>query len=71
MRWYHFGIMRKKLSQAEVTRRDKICQNESGDKRSGYFQRNCPPEGWVGWFAIPNHGFPFDKEVEKRVMARL
>jgi len=65
---YMFGVSNRRLEDAEVEYRDRVCREEGG---YGYVQAKLPGEGWRGWFTAPNLGSPFDERLSDRVMRRI
>ncbi len=63
-----FGVTHAKVSARECNRRDRICREEGGH---GYTQIKEAGGGWLGWFSGPNLGDPFDRDLAKRVTARV
>ena len=70
---YMFGVCRHKVSDRESRRRDRICRQEGG---LGY-QQIDDSHGtaiggrWVGWYAGPNYGEPFDRDLASAVLSRV
>jgi len=38
---------------------------------TGYTQIKDPGQGWIGWYTGPNLGDPFDRDLARRVLARI
>jgi hypothetical protein len=69
-----FGQCRGKVSAREAKRRTRICREEGGYGYSQYDESHgtAQPGGrWIGWFSGPNYGAPFDRDLERRVLARV
>jgi len=65
---YMFGNTREPCSEEEADRRDKICKEEGG---YGFTFITEPTGRWLGWYAGPNLGAPFDKDLENRVLNKV
>jgi hypothetical protein len=63
-----FGTTRERLTKRERTLRDRICVQEGG---YGFTQIQEPTGDWLGWYAAPNKGEPFDRQLAARVLARV
>jgi hypothetical protein len=59
---------RRQLTDAQVRARDRACKAEGG---YGYTYHYNERHEWVGWFAAPNYGFPFDRSLESAVLSRV
>ena len=67
---YMFGTTRRKLTSAQVKRRDRICTDEGGYGYQQIDESHGTAEGgrWLGWFSAPNRGEPFDRLLSRRVL---
>jgi len=66
---YFFGLSKpyaKRLSAAEVKRRERIAEKHGCD-----FIHGDMPDGYKYWFAGPNRGTPFDGALAAEVMAEV
>lgn len=68
---YLFGVVKDDGPSAALAKRwDRICREEGG---SGYTWTRRPDVNdgrYQGWFSGPNLGHPFDRDLERRVLAR-
>jgi hypothetical protein len=58
-----WGVTREKPSRATARKWDRVCREAGG---YGFVETSNAP-GYLGWFAGPNRGHPFDRELERRV----
>lgn len=65
---YMFGVSYTPCSEEEAELRDKICKEEGG---YGYTFITEPNGQWKGWYAGPNFGDPFDRDLKNRVLSRV
>ncbi len=70
---YMFGVRRGKTPAREAQRLDRICVDEGGYGFTQIDQSHGTAHGgrWLGWFAGPNRGEPFDRNLAARVLARI
>lgn len=59
-----WGVTREKPSRATARRWDRICREAGG---YGFVEVSDGFPGYLGWFAGPNRGHPFDRHLEQRV----
>lgn len=64
---YMFGVGRKRLSERDAKRIDKVA------RRHGYcfVWGTFPGQGYQTWFAGPNLGHPFDQAAADEIIADL
>jgi hypothetical protein len=65
---YIFGTTRTPVNAAVARKIDAIRIEEGGH---GYTSFREPGNPTRGWFTGPNLGFPFDRALSARVMARV
>lgn len=61
---HHFGVHRGRLSAADVERRARIAQQHG----ACFVYALIPGDGWRGWYAGPNLGDPFNRDMARRVL---
>ena len=70
---YLFGVSRVRVSKKEAARRDRICKKHGGYGYNQIDESHGTQEGgrWVGWYAGPNRGAPFDGQLASAVLAEV
>ena len=62
-----FGVRRGALKKSQEKLRNKIAKKHGID----WTCVNLPGDGWQSWFAGPNRGNPFDRDLQNTVLAEL
>lgn len=73
---FHFGIITVKPTVAQAKQMERICKAEGGHGFVEVNRRRGEAPGinnreYMGWFAAPNRGNPFDDRLAARVKARI
>lgn len=63
---YMFGVSRTKLSRRDAAKMQSIAR-----KHGCTLVEASLPDGYQRWFAGPNHGSPFDRQMSEAVYADL
>lgn len=64
---YYFGLGRGRLDTAEVARREAIAERHG----CTFVHTQLPGEGWRSWYAGPNRGEPFDRQLAADVLGEV
>lgn len=67
MSQFMFGISRQKPTRKEAKIMERAAKAEGCD----FIEADLPGTGYQRWFAGPNMGFPFDRDMANRVKARI
>lgn len=64
---YMFGVGRRKPSDEELEKIEKVAQ----ECAAVFVQVNLPGTGYQHWFAVRNYGEPFNRQKEREVLDLL
>lgn len=63
---HFFGLGRHRVASDIAERIDVVARRHGAE-----FTSVKMPDGWRFWFACPNRGFPFDRDIELAVIESL
>lgn len=64
---FHFLSGRGKLPAEQLKQIQNICERHDVT----FVNVNLPGDGWAYWATARNRGFPFDRDLERTVVAAL